>query len=424
MGESLATVRDPRGSDALSPAVAPGGYPLVGPHAAPLYATGAPGVLTDGREEYPVVAGIPYLIAGSTRPGLEGLRQRACAALRDGDERAALRLLLRDQDRFSPTPPPSEAAVDQLIERRDDPALTLRGAMRLLDYGPVADYFAHRWSSPTFLSGLALLGRTASTTRPVIEVACGLGHFLRALEGRGCAAVGIDIVFSKLWLARHFVGVRGLLVCGDIERSPVLAPGPPDADADRSHTVFCHDAFYFFEHKRAALTSLRSLARHGAVALGHVHTRTDAHEAGFAARLTDYRAILPPGAPLLDDLALARAYVADEATYPEATRRSAALATLTGKLPERLLTFAPPRRSLRVNPLLTPAGDLAYPSAGWRAEFEADSAPLGEYGLAASAKTPRVRALLRGEVGIDDLSDAEVAALYRRRVLLDLPARW
>lgn len=381
----------------------------------------APGILSDGTEEYPVVGGIPYLIAESTRPGLGDARARACAHLRAGDERAALRLLLRDQDRFSPTAPPTEDAVDELLDRRDE--LTLREAMALLNYGPVADYFAHRWSSPTFQSGLALLERTCLPSRPVLEVACGIGHFLRHLEGEGYACVGVDIVFSKLWLARHFLGVEGPLVCADIERSPVLSSGSSDAQAARPHTVLCHDAFYFFEHKRHAYAHLEAVSNRGTVVLGHVHTRGDAHEAGFAERHADYRAIFPAGTHLLDDASLACSYVSRERNEEDATDESPAIAMISGRKPREVRSFVPARAQLRLNPLLTPDG-IRYPSEGWRREFEADSEPLDRTSLGAFAKTRRVRALVTGELGLATLGDEEVESLYRHRVLLNLPARW
>ena len=407
-----------------------GGYGLVGPHAGDGYSAPltevAPGILTDGRSEYPVVDGIPYLLDASTRPGLERARERACELLRRGDERAALRLLLRDQDRFSPTAPPSEAAVDALIDGRD--TLSLREAMALLNYGPVADYFAYRWSSPTFQSGLALLERAGRPHQPLVEVACGIGHFLRHAEGEGRAVVGVDIVFSKLWLARHFLGVTGPLVCGDIERSAVLALGGAEIGgsdgAARSCTVFCHDAFYFFEDKPSAYAHLRALAGEGGtVVLGHVHTRTDAHEAGFAERLTDYRQLLPTGAALLDDVSLACAFLSRDDDGEAASAKSTAFALVDGPQHHAHASWIPARDALRLNPLLTSDG-LAFPSAGWRREFEEDSEPLGRTSLGAFAKTRRVQALVNGDTAIADLGEEEAASLYRHRVLLNLPARW
>ena len=50
-------------------------------------------------------------------------------------------------------------------------------------FGPVGTYFAHRWSDPTFLSGLALAQSYWGAPRRVLEVACGAGHYLRAFAG-------------------------------------------------------------------------------------------------------------------------------------------------------------------------------------------------------------------------------------------------
>lgn len=405
----------------------PGGYALLGPrymggHTARLRMI-EPNILTDGREEYPVVDGIPYLILESTRPGLGDLRARACAALRKGDEGAALRLLLRDQDRFSPTAPPSAAAVDELLARRGE--LTLRKAMQLLNYGAVGDYFAYRWSSPTFQSGLALLECGALPARPLLEVACGIGHFLRHMEVQRHSTVGIDIVFSKLWLARRFMEVEGLLICGDIERSPTLSPGRRQERGGVPHTVFCHDAFYFFEHKREAWRHMREASNRGTVICGHVHTRGDQHEAGFAERLDDYRALLPVDVKPLDDLAQARTYVSRENHRHGATEHSTALAWSAGRTLQYQRDLRPARSRLRINPLLTADGGLAWPSDGWRREFRADSEALGGEGLEAFAKTPYVRTLVAsGRPALESLTEAELVQCYRHRALVDLPRRW
>ena len=405
----------------------PGGYTLLGPNfdrgpETALYEA-APGVLTDGHDEYPLVEGIPYLLDASTRPGLEDARVRACAHLRAGDERAALRLLLRDQDRFSPTPPPTEAAVDELIDRRGE--LTLREAMALLNYGPVADYFAHRWTSPSFQSGLGLLERAALPSRPVLEVACGIGHFLRHLELCGRPAVGLDIVFSKLWLARHFLGVRGPLACADIERSAVFFPGFAEGQAVGPHTVFCHDAFYFFEHKRHALMNMVTASNRGTIAVGHVHTRGDAHEAGFAERLDDYRRYPAAGTPLRDDGAMARTYVSREPQDTDVPPHATAVAWIDGRKLRKPADLRPARQTLRVNPLLRADGTLAYPSAGWREEYEADAALMGPYTLESALGSASAKQLLAdGPAAIAALPEAELARLYRHRVLLSLPERW
>ncbi len=297
--------------------------------------------------------------------------------------------------------------------------------MALLNYGAVGDYFAHRWSSPTFQSGLALLERGALPSRPVVEVACGIGHFLRHLEGQGYATVGIDIVFSKLWLARHFLGVEGPLICSDIERSPTVFPGFSAPQAGLPHTAFCHDAFYFFEHKREAWTNLMMASNRGTTICGHVHTRGDQHEAGFAERLEDYRKLIPKHIDLLDDLAQASTYVSRESRNTPATERSTAIAWIEGRKLRNVRDLRPSRERLRVNPLLTAEGEIAWPSEGWREEFEADAARMGLLSLQASAKTERVRGLVAGgQAAIDALSDEQVTSLYRHRVLLDLPERW
>ena len=167
--------------------------------------------------------------------------------------------------------------------------------MRLLNYGPVTEYFAHRITAPTFLSGLSLLQLGATKEQPLIEVACGAGHFLRSLEANGFQATGIDLVFSKLWLARKFMNVSGPLICADSMAKPVFKPQQPS-------TVLCHDAFYFFKDKANALTNLRELAAGGSVIVGHVHTNAINHSvSGFPVAEADYRQMATENAVFYSD---------------------------------------------------------------------------------------------------------------------------
>ncbi len=158
--------------------------------------------------------------------------------MRDG----ALVALLGDQDGWARTPPPTEAARRDVVRGRD--TLSFRQAMDLLAFGPVGTYFAHRWSDPTFLSGLALAQAYWGAPRRVLELACGAGHFLRAFAGQRAEVIGGDLVFAKLWLARHWVAPAATLVCFD-----AAAPWPfGDRAAD---LLFCHDAFYFLPTQAA-----------------------------------------------------------------------------------------------------------------------------------------------------------------------------
>lgn len=376
----------------------------------------AAGVLTDGARDFPVVDGIPYLRLGAVDARLVRIRERAVEHLRAGQEAAALHLLLTDQDAFAPLPPPSPEAVERVVAQRD--TISLREAMRLLSFGPVATYFAHRWSSPTYFSGLALLARVASPTCETVEVACGIGHFLRVLQGANFPAAGIDLVFAKLWLARHFLGVDAPLVCADVEQGPALRPS-------QARAVFCHDAFYFLRDKASALRHLRGLSSGGTLAVGHVHTARDAHEAGFAEGLDAYDQLRGPDAtPLLDDGALARDYARGRLNgAPEPARAdSGAVAWLEGPPHGRATAWPVRLDRLRVNPALT--GEDA-PGEGWWSEYRGDAGDFGSDALDAFAKTPLVRQVVaRGNAGVPELDDGLARLLHRGRVLLDLPLRW
>lgn len=369
-------------------------------------------LLDDGERLWPVVDGIAYL-----RPN-EETRRAVVTLLQQDLVQEALLLLLTEQDRFSPTAPPGREALRELLRRRD--TIRLREAMDLLNYGAVGDYFAYRWCAPTFLSGLRLLeiSTPAAGGQPVVEFACGIGQYLRELERVGRAAVGVDIVFSKLWLARHLLGVRGPLICGDVEQAQLLPPG-------EARTVCCHDAFYFFADKESALRNLRSVAgAAGALAVGHVHTNHEAHEAGFPEHYGRYAAMTT--AEVLDDGSLTESwYGVGEVRAADAATLSIAL--LEGERYRRKagLRFSAGAATLTLNPLLRADG-IAWPSEGWREEFEGDwREAYAGYHPRALVEQPEVRRLFgTGPKAIAGLPPATRKRLYRNRTLINLPERW
>jgi SAM-dependent methyltransferase len=355
-------------------------------------------VVVDG-ERFPVVAGIPYL-----RSGREELRARVLDLLDAGDHTNALLALLADQDDWwtEPAPPPG-----QLLQAVTAP--TLRSAMEHLGFGRVGDYFAFRWSDPTFLSGLALLDAHAGGAATAFELGCGAGHLLRELRRRGVRVAGADVVFAKLWLAKRFVVPDAQLVCLDAG-TPGWSRHVPGGRAD---LALCHDALHYLPDIPAAVAELRAVA--DVVLVGHAHNgAVDNLSAGSPLDVDGYAALLD-GAVLYDDEELGRDLAAGRPPHPHAgeeLRGASAIALALGGRPAGgAYAVPPPGTRLRVNPLLVD-GEVRWPSDRYRDEYAALSPHLTEpYAVPAGALVAG-----RGDEAVDRLA--------RRRVLLDLPERW
>ncbi len=361
-------------------------------------------LLSDGELLWPTFDDIAYL-----RPQHD-LRAQAVALIRQNRATDALILLLQDQDPFAPLPPPDASTLRTLLE---DNTITLREAMQMLNYGPVADYFAYRSVTPTFLSGLSLLQHVVQPSRPVLEVACGMGHFLSVLETNGLSVTGIDLVFSKLWLARRYMKVQGSLICGDITQ-------PAPLTTDQPTSVFCHDAFYFFEQQTELLNTLRSWAIGGPIAIGHVHTNAvNHHVAGFPRSFNDYQRMATPNALFADDRRLVHHWLAQQPIGPpdtDALSAAEAVAWVEGTINNTLYPLDHPATPLQHNPLLRVSGEavtLQWPTERFQREYEADAGYLHPDAAEVTAITQP-----------DSLSKAQQDRFFRRRILVDLPERW
>ena len=334
--------------------------------------------------DLPVVDGIPY-----SRTGREELRARVCGLLADGDVDGARVALLADADDWWDAAPPSPAQLARVVE-----ASTLREAMGLLGMGRVGDYFAHRWSDPTYLAGLALLQQHWPDGRPVVEIACGAGHFLRELVRRGVSdVVGVDVVWAKLWLAQRFVCPEARYVCADVTALPDLGVSQPAY-------VLCHDALYFVEDKAAAVAGMRRAAgARGTVVVGHAHV-TDPH--GLPLTAAGWSGLLDADL-LYDDDELTRALLDRRAPVPAtaaALEGSEAVALVAGDpLAPAPMDLGEPLGPLVLNPLYVD-GRLTWPSERYAAEY----GPRSTYLPASAEPLP--------------------ADAARRRVLVDLPERW
>ena len=364
---------------------------------APLRAD-TPHSLSSGDERWPVIEAIPFL-----RADRQALAQAALAALDSGRPEDALVALLADQDNWARSPAADEASRRRLVSEAE--ALTFRDAMDLLAFGPVGTYFAHRWSDPTFLSGLAL-AEAHGVEGSVFELACGAGHFLREFARVGTEAAGGDIVFAKLWLARRFVAPAARLICFDAAEPWPFVDGA-------FQTLFCHDAFYFLPSKPHVAAEMQRVAAR--ILVGHAHNAlVDNLSAGEPMAPEGYAALFP-GATLFDDRELTAALVGSRAPVPVTGQALAAVPAVSwsqGAGPPRPVRggIAVPDegRPLRRNPIYL-NDRVAWPSPRYEAEY----GPLVTYPL--RAEGPLV-AVAGSDSAIDDLA--------RRRVLLDLPAAW
>lgn len=374
-----------------------------------------PHSLRDGGTgaRWPVIDAIPYL-----RVGRADLVARVLAHLDAGEGEAALVALLADQDAWWTGPPADPAGLRELVDRRA--TATLRDAVRLLGWGRVGDYFLHRWSDPTYLAGLSLLEAHWNDPVCVFEFACGIGHYLRELARRGCKVAGADVVFAKLWLARHWVvGGAAQLACFDAGSAHWPIDGAP------VDLVVCNDAFYFLDDKATLLDRLRQNAGDdGWLALSHIHN--SAHPGFSAGRAVsaDEIAELFPDALVYDDTELTRALVEARAPSPREPaelRACAAFSVVAGPgmrpAPRSVvdgLTLPRPGAKLVLNPLYARGADayrIHWPSDRYSAEY----APLVTYPMRSSGPD---RLTFAGGIAAPEV------ARVRTREFVDLPERW
>ena len=360
--------------------------------------------LADGEgERWPVVDGIAYL-----RVGREALVATVLERLDAGDRRGALIRLLADQDDWWSGPPADPQRLGALVDGAGH--ISFRAAMDLLSFGRVGDYFAHRWSDPTYLAALALMEAHWCEPSTAFELACGAGHYLRELVRRGVACAGADVVFAKLWLARHWIAGP------DVELACFDAATPWPIASDDFDLVLCHDALYFLEPKSEIVARLRGLAAAGGLlAIAHVHNRGYPNLSPGAAVTGAELAGLFPGAIVYDDAELTRALVERRAPRPASwaslgQAEAFSLVESEHPTPRALvegLTVPPPDADLVRNPLYGADDRVVWPSERYREEY----ARRATYPLRSNAPERARRT-------------ASTEPMARSRELVDLPERW
>lgn len=375
---------------------------------------------------YPVVAGIPVLIAGD--------RERAAmAAIEAGRHDEALDLML-DLD------PPRRAAFHTLVARGE--AATYREALDILSPDAEGTYFVYRLSDPTFVTASAVLRAVAEapdTLRGwVVDVCGGAGHLTRLLgELRGNAPGGTivaDLFYWKLWLARRMTAPGAYAVCCD-------ANDPLPFTRTLASLVVLSDAFPYIWRRRALAEELmRLLGPDGTLVMPHLHSALGENvSAGMPLAPAEYADLFAPLAPrlfpdsaLFDDVVEHATVDLTRDIAPEALGTEPSLTLIAGRASGVFTRreVAPPTAvtgTLAVNPLYAVAFDgdtttltLRFPTPEYEAEFGACRRYLPESlalaaDLTARLDPARLRALL-GDAVYDDLR--------RRLVLIDAPPRY
>ena len=360
-----------------------------------------PHILDDGERQWPVVEGIPYL-----RVGHDELRIEVLSALSKGHLTEALALLLTD--RKDDTIPRLEFK-DAL--RAATTADSVRTAMENLGYGCMAPYMYHRWCLPTFLSGLALLEAHAKPGMSLFEAGCGMGHFLWVWTERSGPAIGCDLVFSNLWLARKFVAPKANTVCCDLDfKFPIQSRA--------SEICFAQDAFHYFRKKPHAFKEMKRISSRGIVLLGHVHNAAQPNPSpGCPLELREYAECIHPAVTYRDKDLTAAALVGVPAQLVESAAElsaAEAFAFATNEPADSAqawLTAPRPGLPLQLNPLLA-SGSPEWPNAKFKAEF------VDEWSYLREMTRPSETVIAAAQAG----EGCELHA--RRQVILDLPPRW
>lgn len=279
----------------------------------------------DSVQKWPVILGISFL-----RSDRSNLALQVAELVLKNDFVSALATLLMDTDDFAPAKP-------QMVDCRkiaqclidDDKELLAVDMMQALQFGPVADYFALRGSAPTFFSGLGLLKLGVVPEQPLIEIGCGVGHFLYWLNARGIKITGTDSVFSKLCIAHRFLGIQANhLVCA------VAGKRALPLQTFEATNIFCHDAFYFINDKFTAIADFRRLALGGHVMVGHAHLSTANHGivSGFPSTTQHYRLVAAENAHFFDDESLTLVDQQETLLRPEITDQTEAISFIEGSL--------------------------------------------------------------------------------------------
>lgn len=157
--------------------------------------------------------------------------------------------------------------------------------------GPLApdvkDYFALRFGQPRHIAALALLAGLPVCDRPVLSIACGIGHLEHYLTTRDAPVpvIGLDMNFFHVWLARHWIAPSAMFLCS------AASQRLPFCDNAFGATI-CSDAYHYIDNRRELLSEISRCATGQPVYLTRVGNRAalpnEGQEASFEGYLQEF----------------------------------------------------------------------------------------------------------------------------------------
>jgi SAM-dependent methyltransferase len=310
------------------------------------------GILACGCCEFPVVAGIPILKATGR---VDAMKQTADSPMVPGPEVSRLNELIRRgrgeeallwllvmPDRgttrwmaLTEALPPALQRVPRSLAWRSWESRRERyrelllhdadrhSAMEMIRFfyhdsvpSEVCHYFACRFGQPRHLAALSLAQLLPHSQRPILDLACGFGHFMHTWNARLPVqfVIGIDRNFFQLYVAKRWVAPRGQFVCSAAD---VRLPFRSGACCG----VFCCDAFHYFLHRLQSAEEMRRvIERGGPIVLARFGNREVEPREGYELSPMEYRRLfdgwsvrMRPETELLDDyLAMRGPRLADD----------------------------------------------------------------------------------------------------------------
>jgi len=270
------------------------------------------GVLSCHCGRYPIVAGIPIIkkgIIGAT--GQEA--HEVIKLIEAGRHREALLAVLLPPPPISVVKAPASVQALRGWQEQAETFLTGPGnqiaVCDLVDFyyrqTEVCDftsvnYFLFRFSQPRYPLALSLACLIHQPMKPVLDLACGMGHITRSLIGRAKdqPVIGSDRNFFFIYVAKNWLASQAKYVCSEADATLPFQDGA-------FSSVFCSDAFYVFANKVACIQELKRLTQpDGIIILSALSTLVSTHPStlppeGYESLVADMPHRLVPSSDIL-----------------------------------------------------------------------------------------------------------------------------